>query len=149
MLGGVCVNTKTEIFELMNQNPAFHLATIEGGKPKVRGMLLFRADENGILFHTGAFKDVYRQVLSCPDAELCFNSPDTQVRISGILDIVDDNTLKDEITNHPTRAFLQGWKSSVAPEDFYKQFIVFRMKNGKAVVWTMETNLAPKESIDL
>lgn len=143
------MNTKTEIFELMNQNPAFHLATIEGNQPKVRGMLLYRADKNGIVFHTGAFKDMYRQILVCPNVELCFNSADTQVRVSGILDVVDDNALKDEITNHPSRAFLQGWKNSVSPEEFYNQFVVFRMKGGKAVVWTMETNLAPKEAIDL
>jgi uncharacterized pyridoxamine 5'-phosphate oxidase family protein len=143
------MKTKTEILKLINENPAFHLATIEGDKPRVRGMLIYSADEGGIVFHTGAFKDVYRQVLSCPNVELCFNSPDTQVRVSGVMEIVDDNSLKDEIVNHPSRGFLQGWKNSVSPEEFYKQFIVFRLKGGKAVVWTMETNLAPKEEIVL
>lgn len=37
-----------EMYALMNSNPAFHLATVEGDQPRVRGMLLFRADENGI-----------------------------------------------------------------------------------------------------
>ena len=47
-----------EMYDLMNANPAFHLATVEGEQPRVRGMLLFRADENGIIFHTASTKDV-------------------------------------------------------------------------------------------
>ena len=42
--------TKNEIFQLMNTNPVFHLATMDRDQPRVRGMLLFRADENGLSF---------------------------------------------------------------------------------------------------
>lgn len=49
---------KEEMFELMRNNPGFHLATIEDNLPHCRGMFLFSADENGIVFHTGAMKDV-------------------------------------------------------------------------------------------
>ncbi|MBE6072392.1 MAG: pyridoxamine 5'-phosphate oxidase family protein [Clostridium butyricum] len=65
--------TKQEILESINKNPVFYLATIDGDKPKVRGMLLYKADDNGILFHTGASKDLYSQILKNPNAELCFN----------------------------------------------------------------------------
>ena len=102
----------------MGNNPGFHLATIDGDFPRVRGMFLFRADSNGIIFHTGAFKDLYSQVLACPNVELCFNEQNTQVRVSGCLEIIDDNALKDEIVNHPSRAFLQGWRNSMAAEEF-------------------------------
>lgn len=54
---------KEEIFELMRQNPIFHLATIEDDRPHCRAMFLYTADENGIVFHTGAMKDVYRQII--------------------------------------------------------------------------------------
>lgn len=37
-----------EMYALMNANPAFHLATVEGDQPRVRGMFLYRADENGL-----------------------------------------------------------------------------------------------------
>lgn len=30
--------TKEEIFALMNENPVFHLATMDGDRPHVRGM---------------------------------------------------------------------------------------------------------------
>jgi len=44
---------KSEILGFLNANPLCHLATVEGNKPHVRGMMLYRADENGLIFHTG------------------------------------------------------------------------------------------------
>lgn len=142
---------KGQIFELMNRNPAFSLATVDGNLPRVRNMLLYKADAEGIIFHSSIVKDLYKQITANPNVELCFrdDARNIQVRISGSLEIVDNNDLKDEISNHPSRAFLQGWRSSGSLQDFYDSFVVFRMKDGKAVVWTMETNFAPKKEIDL
>lgn len=141
--------TREEVFQLMRSNPAFFLATVEGDQPRVRGMLLFSADETGIIFHTGAMKDVYKQVIENPKVELCFNGSGTQVRVSGELEIVDDNELKDEISEHPTRKFLKPWKESGQLSDFYNSFAVFRLKNGIATTWTIEKNFAPKDEIQL
>ncbi|MGL5354369.1 MAG: pyridoxamine 5'-phosphate oxidase family protein [Clostridium sp.] len=140
---------KEEIYELMRNNPAFFLATVEGDRPRVRGMLLYKADEEGIIFHTGAMKDLYGQVIKNPKVELCFNGNGTQVRVSGELEIVDDNNFKDEIVEHPTRKFLKPWRESGELNDFYKTFVVFRLKNGIANTWTMETNFANKDFIKL
>lgn len=143
------VMVREEIFELMNKNPMFFLATVEEDQPRVRGMLLYQADENGIIFHTGVMKDVYRQVVNHPKVELCFNGDGTQVRVSGELEVVDDNNLKDEISEHPSRKFLKPWRENGELKDFYDTFIVFRLKNGVATTWTMEKNFTPKESIAL
>ncbi|ADL53719.1 pyridoxamine 5'-phosphate oxidase family protein [Clostridium cellulovorans] len=140
---------KEEIFKLITENPAFFLATVEDDQPKVRGMLLYKADEDGIIFHTGSMKDLYGQVLKNPKVELCFNGNGSQVRISGTLEIIDDNNFKDEICNHPSRKFLQAWRESKELKDFYKELIVFRLKNGTATTWTMATNFASKEFIQL
>ena len=32
---------KNEIFEFLNANPIFHLATVEGNKPRVRAMMIY------------------------------------------------------------------------------------------------------------
>lgn len=143
--------TKQEIFELMKKNPQFTLGTIEGDQPRVRGMLLYRADEGGILFHTGAMKDVYQQLLKNPKAELCFIDSKTgqQIRISGTLTILEDNNLKDTIANDPNRAFVKAWKETGAFTDFYKEFIVLKMKHGKATHWTMADNFSAKKEITL
>lgn len=142
---------KEEIFGLMNSNPVFYLATVEDDQPRVRGMLLYKADENGIIFHTGTMKDVYKQIVKNRKVELCFNDfkKGVQLRVSGVLEIVDDLNLKDEITAHPSRLFLKGWKESGAMPDFYNDLAVFRLRNGVANTWTMERNFAPKENINL
>lgn len=137
--------TKSEIFAFMNENPVFHLATIDGDKPRVRGMLLYRADENGIIFHTGAMKDLYAQIMKNPKAELCFFGKGVQVRVTGILEKTEDKQLKEEIFAHPSRKFLQAWRESGIDE----MLQVFILRNGTAVMWTMETNFDKKEPIQL
>jgi len=140
-----------EIFQTITDNPVFHLATIEGDQPRCRGMFLYKADEDGIVFHTGAFKDVYKQIDTNPKVELCFNDLQKaiQIRVSGKLEEIKDNDFKDEIYNHPTRQFLKKWRESGPLENFYNEFKVYSLKNGKAVIWTMDTNFAPKEEIAL
>ncbi len=140
---------KEELYELMTNNPAFHLATVEDDQPRCRAMLLYRADQEGIVFHTGAMKDVYQQIMKNKKVELCFNDfkNNIQVRVFDELEEVDDNAFKDEICAHPSRQFLKPWRESGALENFYATFKVFRLKNGKAVCWTMATNFAPKVEI--
>jgi len=142
---------KEEIYTLINNNPAFFLATIDGEMPRVRGMLLYKADAQGIIFHTGSMKNVYKQIQKSPNAELCFVDVknNIQVRISGKLEIISDNTLKDEIANHPGRAFVKAWKENGSLEDFYQTFVVLKMSDGKARFWTMETNFDIGEEIQL
>ena len=136
---------KEEMFKLMNENPVFHLATIDGNQPRVRGMLLFRADEEGIIFHTASTKDIFAQIMKNPKAEVCFQGQGSQIRVAGVLEQVNDEKLRNEIFNHPSRKFLQDWKENGI--DSLLQ--IFCLKNGTAVEWTMATNFAEKKQIDL
>lgn len=136
---------KQEIFKLITQNPVFHLATMDGDQPRVRGMLLFRADEDGIIFHTASTKDVYKQIISNPKAELCFQCGETQIRITGVLELVEDEKLKKEIFEHPTRKFLQAWKDN----GIDNLLTIFRMKNAAAITWTMADNFKEKIAVSL
>ena len=108
-------------------------------------MILFRADENGLIFHTASTKDVYAQIMNNPKAEMCFFGDGTQIRVTGVLEHVIDDELKEEIFNHPSRKFLQAWKANGI--DHLLQ--IFRMKNCQAVTWTMETNFEKKEPVQL
>ena len=138
---------KSEIFEFLNANPTFHLATVEGNKPHVRGMLMYRADENGIIFHTGKGKDLHKQLSADPHVELSFNNASfenlIQIRVGGTVELVEDLDLKKEIVDK--REFLKPWVEKMG----YELLAVYRMKNGVATVWTMKTNFAPKEFIQL
>ena len=138
---------KAEILGFLNSNPTFNLATVEGNKPHVRGMLLFRADENGIIFNTGKVKDLYKQLTENPLVEMCFSNGIfenlIQVRVSGTVELVEDLNLKKEIVQK--RDFLKPWIEQAG----YDALAVFRLKHGSAQVWTMATNVAPKEYIEL
>lgn len=137
--------TSKEILKLVNENPAFHLATVDGDQPRVRGMLLFRADENGFIFHTASTKDVFRQMKENPKAEMCFSCGGTQIRVTGVMEQVFDEGLRAEIFAHPSRKFLQAWVAN----GIDNLLQVFIMKDCSAVTWTMETNFEPKKTIEL
>ncbi len=138
---------KNEIFEFLNANPLFHLATVEGDKPHVRGMLLYRADENGIVFHTGKNKDLHKQLTGNPNVEMSFNNGKfedlIQVRVSGAVELVEDLDFKKEIVQ--SRDFMKPWVEQWG----YDFLAIYRMKKGTATIWTMKTNFGPKTFIEL
>jgi uncharacterized pyridoxamine 5'-phosphate oxidase family protein len=138
---------KNEIFAFLNANPVFHLATIEESKPHVRGMYMYRVDENGIIFHTGKVKDLHQQLTANPHVELSFNNGKfdnlIQVRVSGAVELVEDMDLKQEIVKK--RPFLKPW----VERDGYDLLAVYRLKNGRAVTWSMNANFAAKEYVAL
>ena len=138
---------KNEILQFLNANMVFHLATVEDGEPRVRGIWLYRADENGLVFHTGKMKELHRQLSADPHVEMSFNNGKfgdlTQVRVRGTVELVEDLELKKEIVQK--RPFLKPW----VDRDGYEQMAVYRLKNGKAAVWSMSDNLAPKEFVEL
>ncbi|MGD9611468.1 MAG: pyridoxamine 5'-phosphate oxidase family protein [Kiritimatiellia bacterium] len=129
--------TREEILRFINQNPVCHLATLEDGKPRVRGMFMYRADENGLLFHTGAGKSLAKQIRAGAPAEACFNSPDVQVRVAGVAEIVDDLALKKEVVS--ARPFMQPWIAQYG----YDMLVLFRIAQCEAYVWTMADNFQP------
>lgn len=132
-----------QLLQFLNTNPVCHLATTEGNQPRVRTMLMYRADSTGIIFHTGPFKALYNQIKDNNLVEICFNGPDTQVRIAGIVEIIDDLDLKTEII--AARPFLK----SATEQNSYDTLIVFRVTKCKATVWTMQSNLQLTKYTDL
>jgi pyridoxamine 5'-phosphate oxidase len=136
---------KKEVFDFINAHTGSHLATIDGNVPRVRGMGIHKADENGIIIQTAKIKDVYKQLISNPNVELCFNDYENrvQIRVHGKAELVNDPDLMKEVLN--ARPFL---KSQI--DEYGSDVIVlFRVKNGRAVKWTMAMNLKPKEWVDL
>jgi len=137
--------TREEIFQFIKENPVFAIATAEDNKPHVRFMMLYRADENGIIFNTGENKDVHKQLTQNPQVELCFYSPEknTQVRIEGTVEVLDDIELKKRIVaDYP---FLKAW----VDKEGYDVLICYCLKGGLATPWTMQTNFQPKQYIQM
>jgi pyridoxamine 5'-phosphate oxidase len=131
--------TREEIIAFISKNQTCFLATVEKGRPHVRGMMIYRADDDGIIIHTGAGKNICRQLGENPAVELCFFSPQerVQVRVSGDAEQVDDMELKSEIVRN--RPFMQPW----VEERGFGVLAVFRVRNCSAAVWKFETNFEP------
>ena len=134
-----------KIYELMNSNLGFYLATMDGDQPRVRGMMLFKADKDGIIFHTASTKDVYKQLQKNPKAELCFTANGVQIRVTGEIEVSTGEKLREDIFSHPTRKFLQAWKEN----GIDNLLTVLVMRKCEAVMWTMETNFEPKKVISI
>jgi uncharacterized pyridoxamine 5'-phosphate oxidase family protein len=137
--------TKEEIMTALRANPVCYLATVENDTPRVRGMQTYAVDERGILFQISSIKDVYKQLVKNPKVELCYSdkASGAQIRVSGTAEFLEGQAVKEEVLKN--RPFL---KSLVAAhgDDVIK---VFRVAGAVASVWTMATNLAPKEYVTL
>ncbi|HAR63659.1 MAG: pyridoxamine 5'-phosphate oxidase family protein [Candidatus Margulisiibacteriota bacterium] len=136
---------KAEVIDFINAHLGGHLATVEDGKPHVRGIFFYKADDDGIVFHTGTMKDLYRQVMANPNVETCFNDfqQGIQIRVSGVAQEIKDMDFKKEIVSK--REFLQKMIESNAAS--YETLAVFYIKNCVATPWTMAANFATKEYI--
>ncbi len=136
----------TEIFDFLNKYSTAAIATTDGIKAYLRHVWTVRADNSGILFHTGKMKDFYRQLIAQPWAEFCFVNEDKsiQVRVSGKVRLLEDENLKLDLLKK--RPFLQDIQKQTGNLDFLAVFI---MEECRALIWNMESNLRPKQYIDL
>lgn len=125
---------KDEMLQFIRTHPVFQLGTIDGDKPRVRTISLYRADNDGIMFYTRTFKDVHKQLTLNPEVELCFarSQPAAEIRISGRVEQVEDELLKKQIN----------------PDD-PETVAIYLLKHGKATMWSIETADEPKTFLDL
>ncbi len=74
----------SEIFEFLNENRPFFVATVDGDKPKVRPFGFVMEDEGNLWFCTSNNKNVYRQLKANPYLEISAFSPDRRwIRLYG------------------------------------------------------------------
>jgi uncharacterized pyridoxamine 5'-phosphate oxidase family protein len=138
--------TREEIYASLQANPIFHLATVEGDQPRVRALLLCDGVD-GIVFHTGKMRDLFRQLQAHPKVELCFQDypKGVQIRVSGVVELVEDLALKQAIVAQPSREFLRPFIAA----NGYEPLAVYRIKDPVATTWTMAKNFAPRQAIAL
>ena len=134
-----------EVLQFATKNPACSLATVEGHLPRVRTIMLYRADENGVIFCTGRQKALHAQLQANPAVEICLYNAEEgrQIRIEGAAEMLDDLALKKQVVED--FAFLKPW----IEREGYEVLICYRLKDAKATTWTMETNFEPKAYIQL
>ncbi len=135
-----------DCIEFANKNPVCYLATVDGDQPRVRGFLLWYADENGFYFHTGTTKKVCKQLKKNPKIEVCFQAPSQNqaelkmMRLEGKVKFLDDLALKARLLEE--RPFLKVIGTG-KPDD--PLFAVFQIYTGEAHFWKMENNMRESE----
>lgn len=121
-----------------SDNPTCFIATNEDNQPRVRTVLLMRADEEGFFFETTSTKSFSKQLHKNPRIELCFyNYPENimeaiQLRISGEIHFVEDRETVNEIYEKVRPL------AEAANFDMRPVFEVFCMRSGVAQFWTMQ-----------
>ena len=136
-----------DVIKFANENPACYLATAEGDQPRVRGFLLWYADETGFYFHTGSTKSVFKQLKKNPKLEVCFYAPEKppktgkMMRVAGRVRLLNDTALKARLLEE--RPFLKATGTG-KPDD--PLLAVFQIYTGEAYFWTIENNLRESEA---
>jgi uncharacterized pyridoxamine 5'-phosphate oxidase family protein len=90
-----------EVIEFLNANPMGVLATVDGGRPRVRpwGFMFERGGK--LWFCTANTKDVFRQLQKNPAVEFCATSKEmVTARVSGEARFSSDAAMKQAIMEH-------------------------------------------------
>jgi uncharacterized pyridoxamine 5'-phosphate oxidase family protein len=129
--------TRQELNDFVNANLFAQLATVDQGRPRVRTMHVFRADAQGILFHTGVAKSLHAQLLADPRVELCFTSADRgrQVRVAGRAMKVEDDALWQQVLG--ARRYLRHMLVEGEPRG---GLALFRVLDLEVADWSMTAN---------
>ncbi len=126
-----------ECVQFASQHPVCYLATADGSQPRVRTVLLVKADETGFYFDLLRPKKMVKQLLDNPKAEVCFynNAPDLmqarQMRVTGIMELVEDEALVQKVASD--RSFLD----QLAGQPTGPLTMVFRLCHSEVHFWTM------------
>ncbi|HWT73944.1 MAG TPA: pyridoxamine 5'-phosphate oxidase family protein [Mobilitalea sp.] len=135
----------SEILLFANQNPSSWLATSEDNQPRVRGMLLWYADETGFYYHTAKAKSLYHQIVKNPAVEAAFirnaNDPNFEMlRVAGSVELLENQELKERLFKE--RAWLWG---NIERAGIDTEVAIFRIVNGSAYIWNMGCNVKESE----
>ena len=134
---------KKEVLEFLNANRTSHLATVEGGVPRVRAIGIVKADDDGILIQTWKSKDLGKQLDRNADVEFCFNNYEKriQIRVRGKVTPVEDAATKQLVLKERPnfQKLVEGGQ----------EMAIYRLKNGMAHIWTSQNNFEPKTFISL
>ena len=116
-----------EVWEFLKEAGVYYLATVDGNKPKVRPFGTIEIFEDKLYIQTGKKKDVYKQILSNSNVELCAFKDGKWIRLSG--ELVPDDRIeakKDMLDKNPS---LRGMYNENDDNT-----IVLYFKNAKAVI---------------
>ena len=125
-----------EVYDFLKKTGTYYLATTEGDTPKVRPFGTINLFDGKLYIQTGKKKDIAKQLLINPKAEICAFDGETWIRIATTL--VEDNTLAAQESMLNAYPNLKGM---YAVDD--GNMVVFSMKDTKATFFGFGSE--PKE----
>jgi uncharacterized pyridoxamine 5'-phosphate oxidase family protein len=85
-------------YQFLKDNGAFHIATVEGAKARVRPFGFTMKRNDALYFCTNKAKDVYKQMAQNPDIEISAKGPKgTWLRIRGSVAIDESHEAKAQV----------------------------------------------------
>ncbi|MBQ7737882.1 MAG: pyridoxamine 5'-phosphate oxidase family protein [Oscillospiraceae bacterium] len=126
-----------KVYEFLKNAGVYYLATADGDQPRVRPFGTVNVFEGKLYIQTGLVKDVAKQLLANPKAEICAFKDGAWIRVSGRL-ILDDRfeARKSMLDAYP------GLRSRYSEDD--GNTAVFYFEDGVAVISSFT---APPETI--
>lgn len=118
-----------EVIKFLQENSAGFLATVSGGKPKVRPFQFMLEEGGELFFCTANTKDVFKQLKANPYVEFSSMTPSfAWIRLSGEVKFSDDKAVKEQIlaTNGLVKSIYQSADNPV--------FEIFYLDHGAAVL---------------
>ncbi len=111
----------------MKDAEVYYLATVEGDQPRVRPFGTAHIFEGKLYIQTGKVKDVSRQLMANPKAEICAFKGDEWIRIAG--ELIEDDRVEARQSMLDAYPSLKGM---YAADDGNTQ--VFYFKNATATI---------------
>ena len=134
-----------EYIKFANENPIGFLATLDGEQPRVRGFQLWYADKSGLYYGSAAGKDIYKQLKTNSQVEVCFFNPKSkdmqQMRVTGTVEFINDIEMKKKLLD--ARPFLK--QAGLTQEN--PGLILFKVTKCIAHFWTFSKAMEPKKSV--
>ena len=126
-----------KVLEFLKNAGVYYLATVDGDQPRVRPFGTVNVFEGRLYIQTGLVKDVARQLLANPKAEICAFKDGVWVRVSGRL-VLDDRyeAKKSMLDAYP------GLRSRYSEDD--GNTALFYFEDGEAV---FSSFTAPSETV--
>lgn len=116
-----------KVTQFLKEAQTYYLATVEGDQPRVRPFGTAHIFEGKLYIQTGKVKNVSRQLLANPKAEICAFKGGEWIRIAG--ELVEDDRLEARQSLLDAYPSLQ---NMYAADDGNTQ--VFYFRNAKATV---------------
>lgn len=117
---------RDHLLALLRTTGTGFLATVEQGHPRVRAVQLVEASPDQVLYYTHRHKPLCQQLQADPEVEVCFwsISERTQVRIHGRVELLDDDTARQELLDKAPRA--RQW----IDKEGFQVLMPFRLRRG-------------------